>query len=402
MKICMLSNLFPPVVSGSSTQCSLLSQELVKRGHEVCVVTARLTSDQPEQEVIAGVTVYRLPALRLPRMGIALNFPWLSYTFTPANQARLAQIIERHQPEVLHLHNHMLDLALSAVRMRDRFHIPLVVTLHTMIKHANPFYNLILYPADRIFLRLAVTNRSDVLVHPDVNIAEYSREAFGDRPGALVPYGVSLPQTEVESMVAELKDRYNLHGKRVILSLGHVHEIRNRRDIIEALPTILEHFPETVVLIVGTVATDTPAALARKLGVEHAVIFTGAVPHVQIPAFLALADVEAHWLNQDDPEKTSLGIASLEAMGAGKTILAAANPDTYGRGLLRDGENIVLVRADNPAQLAQTIISLLGDDEKRRIIGEAARKTIEAHFSWNSVCQRTLEMYSNAITSFQS
>ena len=85
--------------------------------------------------------------------------------------------------------------------------------------------------------------------------------------------------------------------------------------------------------------------LARTLGVEDAVIFTGPVDHAAIPAFLALADVEGHWLNQDDPAKTSLGIASLEAMSAGKPILAAANPDTYGPGVLRDGENMFLRRS---------------------------------------------------------
>jgi len=121
------------------------------------------------------------------------------------------------------------------------------------------------------------------------------------------------------------------------------------------------------------------------------------VPHSQVPAFLALADLEAHWLNQEEAKKTSLGIASLEGMGEGKTILAAANEDTYGPGVLRNGENIVLVDPDDPYELGQTLVGLLSDRERRKAIGERARRTVQKHFSWDSVCSRTLDTYKEVL-----
>ena len=42
VRVCMFSNLFPPVPSGSSTQTAALSRELVGRGHQVDVITARV------------------------------------------------------------------------------------------------------------------------------------------------------------------------------------------------------------------------------------------------------------------------------------------------------------------------------------------------------------------------
>lgn len=395
MKICMFSNLFPPVVSGSSTQSMALARELVGRNHEVCVITAHVDSETAREEIVDGVHIYRLPAFRLPKMGIYLNFPWLSITFTPGNQRRIAEIIEKHQPDVLHLHNHMFDLGFSAVRMKRKFNLPLVTTLHTVIKHSNPLYNRVLFPLDRGMLRRVVIDNCDHLIHPDINIVEYAEEAFGATPdtGTIIPYGISLPEHPVEDIAKMLRDKFDLYDKRVILSLGHLHEIRNRRDLVEALPHILKTHPNTVLLIVGTVATETPRILARELGVEHAVIFAGAVPHAQIPAFLSLAELEAHWLNQDEPEKTSLGIASLEAMSSGTTILAAANPNTYGQGILQHEKNIVLVEPRQPQALADTIVSLLDDDARRKRIGEEAHQTIAAHFSWETVCQKTLSVY---------
>jgi glycosyltransferase involved in cell wall biosynthesis len=104
-----------------------------------------------------------------------------------------------------------------------------------------------------------------------------------------------------------------------------------------------------------------------------------------------------HFFYQDAREYTSLGIASLEAMAAGKVILAWANENTYGRGILRDRSNIVFVDPNEPTRLAQTIIDLLLDHQKRRQIGERATQTIKEHFSWGIVCSKTLEVYGEVI-----
>ena len=397
MNVAMLSNLFAPVVSGSSTQSAALSRELARLGHKPFVVTARVEKSSPAYEEIDGVPIYRIPAVRLPRIPISMNFPWLSYTFTPANVRRIERIFQKHQPEVVHLHNHMFDLSFSAVLMHLRHKIPLVITMHTMIRHTRELYNLLLYPADRVFLRKAVIEQTQTLICPDINIEKYVREAFPQSRRTLVPYGISIPEEPEEEILQRLRERYQLNGKRVILSLGNVIELRDRRELIAALPSIRKTIPNTVALIVGGESTDRPRKLSRQLGVEDAVIFTGPVPHDQVKNYLALADLEMHLFYQDVPENMSLGIASLEAMAAGKVILAWANENTYGRGILRDGWNIVFVNPNEPTRLSEMVIDLLLDQRKRREIGERASQTIEEHFSWERVSSRTLEVYGQVI-----
>lgn len=391
--VCMFSNLYPPVVSGSATQSSDLARELARRGCRVAVVTAQVAGTPLHSEVVDGVEVHRLPALHLPRLTIALNFPWLNCTFLPDNLRRIAALLERLRPDVLHVHNHMFDLALSAVLLRRRFRAPLVVTLHTMIRHARRLYNCLLVPADRILLRHLIVDRARQVICPDMNMKEYAARAFGRPAAAMIPYGITVSPEPDPALVDELRARHGLAGKRVILSIGHVHEIRNRKELVAAMATVVPAIPNAVLLIVGAVGTDVPGALARRLGLQQAVVFAGPAPHAHIPAYHALADLEAHWINQDAPEKTSLGVASLEAMGAGKVVLAAANPDTYGPGVLKDGENLVLVDPARTDRLAETIVGLLRDEGRRRAIGECARATIRAGFSWDVVCTRTLELY---------
>ena len=130
MKICMLSNLFTPVVSGSSTQSESLSRELRRRGHRPFVITARVDKKTQAYDEIEGVPIYRLPAIRLPRLPISMNFPWLSYTFTPGNMRRIEKIFIKHKPDIIHLHNHMFDLSFTGILMQQRFSIPLYYNSH--------------------------------------------------------------------------------------------------------------------------------------------------------------------------------------------------------------------------------------------------------------------------------
>jgi glycosyltransferase involved in cell wall biosynthesis len=84
-------------------------------------------------------------------------------------------------------------------------------------------------------------------------------------------------------------------------------------------------------------------------------------------------------------------------MGAGKVILAAANENTYGAGVLRNGWNFILVKPGDPDLLAKTIIDLLNNPKKCQTIGDRARQTIYEHFSWDRVCSQTLEVYRETI-----
>lgn len=395
--ICMFSNLYPPVVSGSSTQSSSLSKELAGRGLKVVVVTARVDAESKEYEVVNGVHVYRLAAFRLPKLPISLNFPWLNFTFMPSNQRRIKEIFYRHQPDVIHLHNHMFDLAFSAVLAARRNRKPLVITIHTVIKHPKNFYNFILYPADRLFLKHFVIKRANVLLCPDITIQEYVCDAFGKVDHVLVPYGIGPSPKPDREIVDQIRQKYQLFRGPVILSLGHVHEIRNRKDLIEAMPLVLDKFPGLVLLIVGAIGTKSAETLAAKLGVRNAVIFTGAVPHFEVPAYLEIADLDAQWFQRSNPQMKTLGIAALEAMGAGKVVIGTANENVYGGGVLRNGENVILIEPNNPRKLAQTLIDLFENEPKRKNIGEQARQTIQDCFSWDRVCAQTIQVYQEAI-----
>ena len=86
----------------------------------------------------------------------------------------------------------------------------------------------------------------------------------------------------------------------------------------------------------------------------------------------------------------SFGIILLEAMAAGKPIVAS-NIDGY-RGVLDDGEEGLLVRPEDERRLAEALIRLLKDPALRERMGRQGQVKAK-DYSWQKVAQQVLDYY---------
>ncbi len=227
-RIALLTNLVHRITTGSATHILGFSRELASLGHHVVVIMAQVDPSIPDYEVLDGFEIYGVHVPRLPRMSIAMNFPWLNWTFWPAKLRRMEAIIKRHDIDLLHLHNHMFDMAFAGMSLKRSLGLTVALTLHTVIKHSIRAFNLLLYSADRGFLRHAAVRHADAVIYPGVNIQAYLAEAFGRDDGHFVPYGSSLPDRSGAGVERRIVEQFGLAARRVILSLGHVHTLRNR------------------------------------------------------------------------------------------------------------------------------------------------------------------------------
>lgn len=130
-------------------------------------------------------------------------------------------------------------------------------------------------------------------------------------------------------------------------------------------------------------------ALAEDLGVADRVTFLGSVPHDDMPALIREADVVVA-----TPWYEPFGIVPLEAAACGRPVVGAAVG-----GLLdsvADGVTGVLVPPQNPTALADALVPLLQDRERRSRFGTAARRRAVDLFSWTTVAAGTLAAYEAA------
>ena len=79
----------------------------------------------------------------------------------------------------------------------------------------------------------------------------------------------------------------------------------------------------------------------------------------------------------------------LQAMAAGCAVVSTS----IGAAGLNDEARGALAIADEPASFAETIVSLLGDDNRRREMGALARQKAREHYDWQALIPTLLQMY---------
>jgi len=92
------------------------------------------------------------------------------------------------------------------------------------------------------------------------------------------------------------------------------------------------------------------------------------------------------------------GLINLEAMACETPVVASAVGGILE--VVEDGTTGLLVEPARPDALAAAIRGLLDDPGRRRAMGQAGRRRVEAHFSWASVATGTREVYEAAKADF--
>lgn len=118
-------------------------------------------------------------------------------------------------------------------------------------------------------------------------------------------------------------------------------------------------------------------ALALELGLAASTSFVGAVPHADVPSWLARLDVYAAPSRLDSE---SFGVAVIEASACGLPVVvsdAGGLPE-----VVRDGVTGIVVPRDDVPALQAALRRLLLDPALRRRLGQAGRAHVAAHYDW--------------------
>jgi glycosyltransferase involved in cell wall biosynthesis len=126
MKILMLADFYPPIIGGVERHVQSLATELCQRGHQVAVFTTGHPAPVKDEQ---GVKVYRQEGIfqKTPLASTGLKKKWLPPARDWLLTRKLARIIERESPDIIHAHGWLLY---SALPLKKRNKIPIVTTLH--------------------------------------------------------------------------------------------------------------------------------------------------------------------------------------------------------------------------------------------------------------------------------
>ncbi len=410
MKILLLSDRIPPEGRGGAEAVVWrLAQALTAAGHELHVAAS--TPGPPFEELRGGIPTYHLSA-RYPERFRA----WLSL-WNPQTAGALHRLLARLQPDVVNAHNihsfltyHALTQARVAgcgvvfsahdamplvygklpAAFGDRdpaqpggFRLPSGYNLRVNRFRYNPWRNII--------IRRALERQAQLRTAPSQALAA----AFADNdmpPMEVVHNGIDPAdwQPPDEAVVAELRARLGLAGKRVILVAGRLTTEKGLRQTLLALDRLRDRMPEVRLLLLTSrdIAGQLPTDFNH---LRPYLIIGGWLSGAELRAAYQLADVVAVPSIYMDPFPT----VNLEAMTSGKPVVATCfggSPE-----VVLDGETGFIVNPLKVEAFAACMQRLLTDEALRAAMGERGRERIRAQFSLTRQVSQMTEIYQRAM-----
>jgi phosphatidylinositol alpha-1,6-mannosyltransferase len=303
----------------------------------------------------------------------------------PGLYATAAAVLARRPVEVL-VCGHVLaaPLGLAWGRLTGRPWLLFVYGSELLAGRARPLRQALVRAADHVIAnsRFTAAQLAALGVPPArITCLPPAVDATRFRPG-------------LAAAAAQVRARHGLAGRRVVLTvsrLGPQLAYKGHDVLLQALARLRRRWPDVVSLVVGRGDPAYLASLARAAGVADAVVVAGAVPEAALPAYYAAADVFALISRSARPPAgPGAGPAAGPVEGFGTVYLEAAAcgvPAVGGAGggvaeAIVDGETGLVVPPEDPQAVAAALARLLEDHAYAARLGQAARRRVEAAFTW--------------------
>jgi glycosyltransferase involved in cell wall biosynthesis len=278
--------------------------------------------------------------------------------------------------------SHLLKL-LGDLRM------PVVTTLHTILKDPAPEYRDIMRKLSDLSDKLVVMSRKAADFLKDIYAVSEEKIAF-------IHHGI--PDTPfIDSSFN--KDKFGVEGKKVLLTFGLLSPNKGIENVLQALPAVIKKHPDVVYIILGATHPNILKLhgdayrimlqqLVRKLGIGDHVIFQNRfVTLRELCEFLGIADIYVTpYLEEAQITSGTLAYA----MGTGKAVIST--PYWYATEMLAEGRGRI-VPFCNPDAIAEQVIDLLDNDVERHAMRKKAY-IFSREAVWKEVSRKYLQVFS--------
>ncbi len=303
---------------------------------------------------------------------------------------QIAWLAWRQKPEIIHWHFYQIPfLDRFLLWWLKRLHIVLVATVHDVVP-------LTFGPLARV----KNTRRYKALYALSDGLIAHSHQALVSLGGldaslpaktVLTPLGHYLHVARRAGDKVEARQRLGFAANEpLILVFGSIKPNKRLDWAIETLSDVVKIFPSARLVVVGQPQDQavTPfVALAEESGVaDHVYWHLDVVEDALLLLYFAAADViffPYEWIYQS--------AALVMAMSFGQPVVATAVGGN--KELVLPGKTGVLVTPGNIGEMGQALIDLLGDREKARQMGQAAREYVSTALSWEQIALETRQYY---------
>ncbi len=190
----------------------------------------------------------------------------------------------------------------------------------------------------------------------------------------------------------ELKERYGFKDRKVILFVGRIEREKEIPLLLETMKRLKDDLPSSRMVVVGRGSLlDEMKDLAKRLGVNDRVDFTGHLPFETLKDYYRLSDVFVLVSYYEGTAKV------LKEAAVANLPLIATNVSGTDE-IVIDGKSGYLIPVGDGEALCQRLVELLSDDKKAERMGRAAKRHVEEVFNfkrnvgeivgaWEKICK---------------
>jgi glycogen(starch) synthase len=386
---------YPPIVGGAEIFTGILAERLAQR-HTVQVVTRQPTAAArrisnlggdplPPRERRNGVDVIRTGYLEIADLRMLTAIPGL--LLASLNLAR------QQKPDLIHTVAFYPTLAIGRL-VKQFAGVPLVHTeqgLITDVLRGN--VNIL----DRYGgLLRGVTHWSfagaDAVTCVSSTVAERVAQYYPlpDRI-QVIPNGVDTRLFQPATDRHALRQALGLPEGFIFFSASRLVEKNGLETLVRAVGRLPPTHRPVSVIIAGD--GDLRATLENRiadLGLAAVVRLIGALPHAELPRWLAASDAFVR-----PSVSEGFGIAFVEAMACGLPLIAT--PVITQMGIFHAGQQGLVAPVDDAAALAQRMLTLVNDESTCAQMAAKARHWAVEQYDWDAIVIQIEKVYEKVI-----
>lgn len=350
-----------------------------------------------ESEQVDDWLFYRTPTAS----GAGSELPVLRHrALMRAVRGRIAQVVDRVHPNILHAHSPVLD-ALPALDVGKARGIPVVYEVRAFWEDAAADLGTAREWGLRYRLTRALETRALRRADAVTTICAGLRDDIVARgiPAArvtVIPNAVDLSDFPFRTPPDPgLVARYGLSPGATLGFAGSFYAYEGLDLLLRAMPLVLRAAPQARLLLVGGGPREGALReLAGQLNLDRKVMFIGRVPHDQVSRYCGIMDLMVYPRISRRLTELVTPLKPLEAMAMGKLVVAS---DVGGhRELIRDGYNGYLFAAGSPEALARRLVECLSAPQRRDEVIENGRRFVEHERTWRQSVARYRDVYAQA------
>lgn len=322
---------------------------------------------------------------------ISLGVPTTLFISQKKGFLKVASLIEKYlkQNEINIVHSHLLNSDLLATLVKTFFR-PRLVIISTKHGYNENILKQLGYSVERkdikkklkkdvhFYVSKAVNKKIDFnfAVSHAISMLYYNL-GLTKEPMPYIYHGVNMKQVEKDP-------NFRLAGKQLI-SVGRLEEIKGQRYLLEAMPMVIERFPDVKLIFIGKGSEENNLKmLSSSLHIDSNVLFMGfnnnPYPYVSSSDVVIIPSL-----------LEPFGLVYIEAFALNVPVLAF---DTAaGNEIIENNKTGLLVPPRDSLALAEKLIYLLSNADSAKKLADRAFEKYQTQFNMERMVNDTVTYY---------